>query len=119
MQKDREMKIATIYLITILALTCSGCAPQTLTDTGISIRIKNGPATDSETSDIQIGVETVDRIVTLSGVIPTERERAKAEQIARNTEGVKDVANNITVNPETTGATNIEKKAEEASTTDL
>lgn len=104
------MKTIATILITALMLTSLGCISQTVGDTEISTKVKARLVADSETSAIKIGVDTVNKVVTLSGVVPTEREKAKAEQIARNTEGVTQVVNNITINPNTLGATNIEEK---------
>lgn len=110
------MKIILITLITVVALNALGCDSQTLDDVGISAKVKGNLATDSETSAIKIGVDTSNGIVTLSGVVPTEREKGKAEQVARSTEGVKQVVNNITINPDSIGATNAGEKVEEAVT---
>ena len=106
------MKTAVITLIVSLALLA--CATPAVDDVEISAKIKGKLAADTETSAIKIGVDTTNRVVTLSGVVPTEREKAKAEQLARNTEGVSQVVNNITVNPASLGATNVEEKAREA-----
>jgi hyperosmotically inducible protein len=108
------MKTIAITLLIGLMLISVGCVSQTVDDTGISTKVKAKLAADSETSAIKIGVDTVNKVVTLSGVVPTEREKAKAEQIARNTEGVTQVVNNITINPNTLGATNVGEKAREA-----
>lgn len=110
------MKMLFMILLAALAFTYVGCNTQTLDDVGISAKVKGSLATDTETSAIKIGVDTTNGVVTLSGVVPTEREKAKAEQIARNTEGVKQVVNNISINPNAIGATNVGAKAEEAMT---
>ena len=108
------MKTTVVTLIVSLALLSFGCATPAVDDVEISAKIKGKLTADSETSAIKIGVDTTNRVVTLSGVVPTEREKAKAEQIARNTEGVSQVVNNITVNPASLGATNVGEKAREA-----
>lgn len=108
------MRAVTTSLMIALALIGFGCASQEADDAGISAKIKTKLAADSETSAIKIGVDTVHNVVTLTGTVPTEREKAKAEQLARTTEGVTQVINNITVNPNSVGATNIEEKAREA-----
>jgi hyperosmotically inducible periplasmic protein len=107
------MRTRTIILITISILIFSNCAQQ-VDDAAISAKVKTGLAADSETSAMKVGVTTVKGVVTLSGVVPTEREKSKAEQVARGTEGVTQVVNNITINPETIGATNVKEKTEEA-----
>ena len=108
------MKIIIIILLAALALNTFGCDSQTVDDVGISAKVKGSLAADSQTSAIKIGVDTTNGVVTLSGVVPTERERVKAEQVARSTEGVKQVVNNITINSASIGASNAGEKAEEA-----
>jgi hyperosmotically inducible periplasmic protein len=103
-----------MILIAILTLVCSNCTQQAVDDATVSAKVKTRLAGDAETSAIKIGVTTVKGVVTLSGVVPTELEKAKAEQVARGTEGVTQVVNNITINPEAIGATNIKEKTEEA-----
>jgi hyperosmotically inducible periplasmic protein len=110
------MKIIAITIFLLLVLGSIGCTSQELDDAGISAKIKGKLAADSETSAIKIGVDTTHGVVTLSGVVPTEREKAKAEQLARSTEGITQVINNITINPDSLGATSVAKKTEEAVT---
>lgn len=108
------MKLKLTALFTIAALTFLGCSTETINDSGITAKVKSQLAADTETSAIKIAVDTTNRVVTLSGVVPTEKEKAKAEQIARTTEGVTQVVNNITINPDSIGATNVKEKAEDA-----
>jgi osmotically-inducible protein OsmY len=37
--------------------------------------------------------------VTLNGVVPTEEEKARAEQLVREVHGIKEITNNLTVQP--------------------
>ena len=108
------MKVVTIALVIALGLIGFGCAKQEVDDVGTTAKVKAKLAADSETSAIKIGVDTVNGVVNLSGVVPTEREKMKAEELARSTEGVVQVTNNITINPNSIGATNAEQKAREA-----
>ncbi len=108
------MRNATVLLIMVFVLICFGCAAQVVDDAAISAKVNARLAADGETSAIKIGVDATNGVVTLSGVVPTVREKGKAEQIARNTENVKQVVNSITVNPNSVGATNAGEKAEEA-----
>lgn len=113
------MRTRRTILIAILTLISGGCgerAQQAVDDVGISAKIKTGLAGDAETSAMKVGVTTTRGVVTLSGEVPTEREKEKAEQIARGTTGVTQVVNNITINPEAIGATNVKEKTEEAVT---
>ena len=45
----------------------------------------------------QIGVETMQNVVQLSGFVDSSQTKTKAGEIARNTSGVKDVKNNLVV----------------------
>lgn len=108
------MKTAALIFLAISVLTGAGCGSPVLDDVALSAKVKSKLAADRETSAIKIGVDTVNGVVTLSGVVPTEREKAKAEEVARTTEGVKQVVNQITINPDSIGASNAEQKAEEA-----
>ena len=108
------MKLIVTTLFAIVVLTFSGCTSQEVNEAGISTKVKAQLAADTETSAIKISVDTTNNVVTLSGVVPTEKEKARAEQIARATEGVKQVVNNITINPDSIGATNAKEKAQAA-----
>lgn len=110
------MKRLGIALSIAIAASCFGCASPAVDDATISTKVKTKLAADTETSAIKIGVETVAGVVTLTGTVPTEREKGKAEEIARKTEDVKRVDNKITVDTNSLGATNVGQKAEEAVT---
>jgi osmotically-inducible protein OsmY len=77
------------------------------------MKVKSNLAADSETSAMRISVETNGGVVTLSGTVPTAAEKSKAEQLAKNTEGVTRVVNNITVDP-SAGAANTGERAGDA-----
>jgi len=57
--------------------------------------VKNKLAADPTTSAAKIDVDTSNGVVTLSGKVPTTAEKSEAERIARNTQGVRQVVNNI------------------------
>ena len=83
-----------------------GCQtnPQTtghyIDDTVITTSVKTQLATDSALKTMtQISVKTVENTVYLTGVAPTLQAKNRAEEIARNVEGVQRVVNSITVEP--------------------
>jgi hypothetical protein len=47
--------------------------------------------------DVTINVDVENEVVTLSGTVPTEAQKAKAEEIARSIEGIKSVKNELMV----------------------
>jgi osmotically-inducible protein OsmY len=52
---------------------------------------------DADTPGRKINVDVVNNVVTLRGMVDTAEQRAEAERIARNTEGVKRVVNQLKV----------------------
>lgn len=113
------MKLFLTALLTMFVLVAVGCdAPQPVDDSGITTKVKSKLLADSRTSSIKISVETVGGVVALTGTVPTQTEKVAAEEIAKNTEGVKRVDNKIAVNPNSLGATNVgEKTGDAASST--
>ena len=108
------MRRLVIPMLIAVAVFLAGCNSQAIDDSTITAKVKSKLAADTETSAIKIGVETKDGIVTLSGTVPTDTEKSKAEQIARSTEGVKRVSNDIRIDPNSRTATNLGDKSAEA-----
>ena len=106
----------TLKFVSVVALVTAiaACNSQALDDTAITAKVKAKLAGDSQTSAIKIGVDTTDGVVTLTGTVPTELEKDKARDLAANESGVKKVVNNITVDPNSIGATNAGQKIDEA-----
>lgn len=72
----------------------SGPAGQALDDSGITAKVKAELAADKEVSGLQITVDTEHGKVTLSGSVPAA-QIARAEQIARGVQGVREVDNQL------------------------
>lgn len=81
-----------------LAIACGS------SDTGITTKVKSQLASDDVVKAYEIDVDTRDHVVTLSGTVDTEAEEAQAITLARNTDGVTDVVDNITVKPDESAA---------------
>jgi len=94
------MKKILIPAIVVLISFLGGCNSNAVDDSAITAKIKSKLATDSDTSAIRVSVETKDGVVTLTGNVPNDTEKTKAETLAKNTDGVKRVQNEIKVNPE-------------------
>ncbi len=94
------MKALVLSIIIAAVIGVAGCGSQAVDDSAITLKVKSKLAADSQTSAIKIGVDTKDAVVTLSGTVPTATEKDEADKIAKNTEGVKRVVNDITVNPD-------------------
>ena len=108
------MRAFLFPIMIAVILGSGGCSSRAVDDSAITAKVKSKLVADSQTSAIKIGVETKDGVVTLSGTVPTTTEKNEADKIAKNTEGVKRVVNDITVNPDSLGATNVREKAGEA-----
>lgn len=102
------MKILLVTLVTAVALAAFGCSTQEVSDSAITTKVKSKLAADTRTSAVKIEVDTVNGVVTLTGAVPTAAEKAAAGEIAKATEDVKNVTNNLTVQP---GVSNADKAA--------
>ena len=91
------MRILLIVLGAFLALASANCERRSAADSAITAIVKSELAADNETSSANINVDTKGGVVTLTGAVTTQANKEQAERIARNTEGVMRVINNITV----------------------
>ncbi|MGH9253913.1 MAG: BON domain-containing protein [Vicinamibacterales bacterium] len=80
-------------LVGAAALTVA-CAQ---TDAGITTNVKSKMAVDDAVKAHQIDIDTRNGVVTLSGDVDSALARERAVQIARTTDGVRDVVDNINV----------------------
>ena len=68
------------------------------TDAGITTAVKSKLAADDTVKAYKVDVDTHNKVVTLSGDVETAAQREQAVTIARNTDGVTDVIDRLTVN---------------------
>ena len=92
-------------LAVVVAIVCGACAES---DPGVTTAVKAKLAADDTVKAYRIDVDTKDRVVTLTGAVDTSAARARAVQIARSTEGVNNVIDNLTVSPGATPTTGID-----------
>jgi hyperosmotically inducible periplasmic protein len=64
-------------------------------DAGITMRVKSRLLDDPVVKGLKIDVDTRDGVVFLTGSVTSEAERKQAIELARTTEGVKDVQANF------------------------
>jgi len=69
----------------------------TVDDAFITTKIKSKLTVSGDVNPFNIDVDTQNGVVTLSGRVTKPEAKAEAERIARETEGVREVHNNITV----------------------
>ncbi len=99
---DRRKFLAVPFA---LALFASGCtvmegrqtAGQYIDDATITTRVKAQMVEDPQVKAIEVGVETMQGVVQLSGFVPSQMVAQRAGQIARNVEGVRGVKNDLVV----------------------
>jgi hyperosmotically inducible periplasmic protein len=98
MKSNRNL-LAAILVGTALAAGCSHLgdksAGATVDDAAITSKVKAKFVADSTVKAMDIHVNTYEGIVQLSGFANNRDEAARAEQIARETAGVKSVKNDI------------------------
>jgi hyperosmotically inducible protein len=72
-------------------------AEENVSDAWIVTKVKSQLAADPEVNSFNIDVDALRGEVTLSGVVTDDRAREEAERIARATEGVRAVRNEIRI----------------------
>jgi hyperosmotically inducible protein len=75
----------------------AGQARRAMNDGAVTAKIKAKMALDDSVKALDIDVDTVGTSVTLSGVVATDAQRQRALQLARETEGVKQVVDQLQV----------------------
>jgi osmotically-inducible protein OsmY len=73
-------------------------AMQTLDDAAITTALKAKLVADDQLKALDINVDTVGGVVTLTGTAPTDAAKAYASELAATVDGVTSVTNDLTVN---------------------
>jgi osmotically-inducible protein OsmY len=89
-------------LLATLMMGCAATATQQSTgeyvdDSAITTKVKTSIYNDPELKIGQIGVETYDGVVQLSGFVNSKKAVAKATEIAKSVKGVHSVKNSLLV----------------------
>jgi osmotically-inducible protein OsmY len=90
--------IAALLLAVLVG--CAGAGTKTgqaIDDTAITAKVKAQMANDKDVSAMDVSVNTKEGVVRLSGVVKSAAEKQRAEQVARNVEGVRRVDNALVV----------------------
>lgn len=85
----------------------AGCASQPtsrstgryIDDAAITAKVKRALAASPDVTALDVNVTTYRGVVQLSGFVDNASQVQKAEQLARNIDGVKDVQNDVRVKP--------------------
>jgi len=97
----RISKKSGIFAAALAVLFTFACAQS---DMALTAKVETKLAADNTVKSSQIKVDTKDKVVTLSGTADNEAARTQAVALARGTEGVRDVVDNLTVAGQTAGA---------------
>ncbi len=96
------LRLSAVCLALVLALSLGACsstrsAGTQVDDAAITAKVKAKLAADGDINPFNIDVDSNEGVVTLQGRVAKEEARTKAEQLARNTDGVTRVINLIKV----------------------
>jgi osmotically-inducible protein OsmY len=102
-------RIGTLLGAAAIALTAAACSS---TDPGLTTAVKSKLAADDTVKSYKIDVDTKEAVVTLSGAVDTAAARARAVELARGTEGVRDVVDQLRVTAGATAPTGMDDKVQ-------
>jgi hyperosmotically inducible periplasmic protein len=95
-----------------IATTMSAACAQS--DAGVTTAVKSKLVADDTVKAYKIDVDTKDRVVTLKGQVDSEIARARAVELAKATNGVRDVVDSMVVAPAPAPTTGVGEAAREA-----
>jgi len=85
-------------------LLISGCtamtgesAGQNVDDSTITASVKTKLAADKLATLTRVDVDTTNQVVSLNGIVETQQQKQRAEELARQVSGVKAVKNNLQI----------------------
>ena len=87
----------TTISATPTASAALGKAGDVAIDSATTVKIKSALLADPEIKSLRIDVDTKDGAVTLSGTVPNAANAERAATVAKGVDGVKSVANRLTV----------------------
>lgn len=105
----RHRIVGWLAAVAAAAAMSAACSQS---DAGVTTAVKSKLAADDTVKAYRIDVDTTDRVVTLKGEVDTEVAKARAVELARSTEGVRDVIDSMTVAPGATPTTGIDDEAQ-------
>jgi hyperosmotically inducible periplasmic protein len=99
-----SMTIALLAALLLTITVAQGCRSMTgqstgayVDDSGITSQVKAKLAAEKASSLTRVGVKTVNRVVTLTGVVDSVHSKVMAEELARSVAGVQSVQNNLQI----------------------
>jgi len=89
--------LAVVLLLAACQSTTGRTLGENIDDAGITTTVKAKLAAEKIATLTRIDVDTNQGVVALNGTVQTESMKMRAEQIARQVKGVRDVINNLRV----------------------
>ena len=93
--------ISLLFVILVLAAGCRSMtgesAGQNIDDSTITTEVKAKLSAERASNLTRVSVATADGTVSLSGIVPTVADRARAEEITRQVKGVRSVMNGLQI----------------------
>jgi hyperosmotically inducible periplasmic protein len=99
MPSNPRWSLLIILILAVYLMACSSTrsSGMQIDDSAISATVKARMAADSDISPFNIDVDTNEGVVILRGYVGKPAARTKAEELAKETDGVRRVINLITV----------------------
>ena len=104
-----SQRIVGLLGVAAMAFVTVACAQS---DPGITTAVKGKLAADDTVKSYRIDVDTTEGVVTLNGKVDTELAKTRAVELARATDGVRDVVDRLTVEPGVTPTTGVDDPAQ-------
>jgi hyperosmotically inducible protein len=96
-KEDKTPWVVSIFLAGLMFAGMSMGMACGTTDAGLTTKVKSKMVADGTVPASQINVDTKNGVVTLTGSVDRQTEKDQAILVARNTAGVKDVVDMISV----------------------
>ena len=98
-QRRNAWLLAALVVLPLLVSACGKTVGETIDDATITTRVKTALLNDPQVAGLKIDVDTTKGIVTMSGIVKSPAEAERAVQLARQTDGVRDVKSTLQVGP--------------------
>jgi len=103
-EEDPMRVLKAISLLFVVLVLAAGCRSMTgesaghnIDDSTITTQVKAKLSAERASNLTRVSVATADGTVSLSGIVPTVADRARAEEITRQVKGVRSVMNGLQI----------------------
>lgn len=95
----RDATVAGVVGVDNRLVVTGGQREQTVADDALRASIREHLLADEKSRFDHVTVKSLNGVITLAGSVPSDQAVKQAVEIARGTEGVSDVENNLTIAP--------------------